>query len=152
MSVEENKALVRRWFEECLNKHDVDLADKMVASDFVRYGGRADEVHGLEAWKQLIRSVFDGMPDVHWTIEEMFAQGDRVAMRWTVSGTHAGTGWPGIPPTGNKITLSFISVVGVANGKIIEERSIGDSLDLWQQFGVIPPLEQMIEQYKSKRA
>ena len=152
MSVEENISLVRRCFEEVLNERDVDSADEIVAHDFVRYGGRGDELHGLETWKQLIRGIFDGMPDVHWTIEEMFAQGDRVAMRWMFSGTHTGSGWPGIPPTGKKVTLPVNSVFGVAGGKIVEERSIGDYLDLWQQLGVVPPLEEILEQYKSKQS
>ena len=152
MSVEENKALVRRVFEEVLTKHDLDGAAAIMVADFAHHVYGFSDLHGLEKWKQLVHSIFDAFPDGRWAVEEMLAQGDRVAVRWTFRCTHTGAEWAGIPPTGREVATSYMSFFDVANGKIAKERTIGDSLDLWQQLGIIPPLEEMIEQYKSKQA
>ena len=151
MSEHENIALVHRYFE-ALNKLDLDMAEEVLASDFAHCVYGFDDSRSLEVWKQLARSIFDAMPDVHWVVEEILAEGDKVAARWTFSGSHTGAEWAGIPPTGNKLSTYYMSFFDVAGGNIVAERSIGDNLDFWQQFGVLPPLDEIIEEHKSGHA
>jgi steroid delta-isomerase-like uncharacterized protein len=152
MSEQENMALVRRLFEEVLNRFDLDVAGEILSPDFAHRVHGFDDSRGLEVWKQLVRSIFEAFPDSHWVVEEILAQGDRVAVHWTYSASHTGGEWAGIPPTGSKLSTPYMSFFDIADGRIVEERSIGDFFDFWQQFGVIPPLDEMIEQYKSKQA
>ena len=148
MSVKENMALVRRYFEQGLNEHDIDITAAMVASDYVRYSGT--QIRGVAAFEQMVRSILEPFPDYHATIEHMFGQGDEVATRWTLRMTHTGAEYEGIPPTGNRLNLQAISIFRVAQGKIAEERIVFDTFGFWQQLGVVPPLEELIEQAKSK--
>ncbi|MFL7791794.1 MAG: ester cyclase [Anaerolineae bacterium] len=150
MSEQENLILVRRYFDEFLNKRDLDLADRIIAPDFTHNLHGFGDTNGREAWKQTIQVIVDAMPDAHWTVEEVVAQGDTVVMRWTFTGTHSGAEWAGWPATGSKISTPMVAFFYFAEGKISSGRTLADSLDMWQQFGVIPPLAEMIEQAKNK--
>jgi steroid delta-isomerase-like uncharacterized protein len=150
MSEKENVVLIRRYFDEVLSGCNLDLADEIMAPSFAHKVHLFDDSHGLEVWKQLAHSIFDALPDAHWVVEEILAQGDRVAARWTFSGTHTGGEWAGIPATGSKLSTPYMSFFDIVDGKIAAERTVGDSLDLWQQFGVVPPLDEMIEKARSK--
>ena len=150
MSVEENKALVRRWFEG-VNKRDPDAVAQVLAPDHVRYGPHPD-IHGVEAWKSLFRSLFEAFPDYQVIVEDMFAQGDKVAVRFTDRVTHTGAEFQGVPPTGKKVIIWGIIIFTVTDNKIAQEWVAYDSLGAWQQLGVIPPLDELIEQAKAKLA
>ena len=150
MSEQENLILVRRYFDEFLNKRDLDLADRIIAPDFTHNLHGFGDTNGREAWKQTIQAIVDAMPDAHWSIKEMVVQGDTVVMRWTFTGTHSGAEWAGWPATGAKISTPMVAFFYFAEGKISSGRTLADSLDMWQQFGVIPPLAEMIEQAKNK--
>jgi steroid delta-isomerase-like uncharacterized protein len=135
VSLEENKALVRRFYEEVLNGHDVDQAEELIAPNYVLYfpGGPMDR----ERQKQT-HSVFRAaFPDLHFTIEDMLAEGDKVATRFTWRGTHQGL-FQGISPTGKQVTVSGIALSRIAEGKVVEDRTDLDLLGLLQQLGVVP--------------
>ncbi len=88
MSAEENKALVRR-FAQVWGKGSLDIVDELAAPDFsVSYPLLRQMVHGPEAFKQVLKMIRSGMPDVDLVIEDEIAEGDRVAVRWTMHGTH----------------------------------------------------------------
>jgi predicted ester cyclase len=89
---EENKALVRRYFEEIWDKGNLDLIDALFTTDFVRHGptGTEGEVRGPEGFKGLVSTYRSALPDLRVPIEDLVAEGDRVVARWTARGTHHG--------------------------------------------------------------
>jgi len=93
MSLEENKAIIRRYYEEA-NKHNIDIVDELVVPDFVDY---TNKIEGLENLKQFGNKFIKGFPDLHWTIEDIVAEGDKVWVRTTITGTHRGE-YRGVPP------------------------------------------------------
>ena len=131
MSLEENKAIVRR-FVEAYNKGNLDLLDDLVAPDYV------DHAHQLspEGLKQVIRMALKAFPDYHETIEDIIAEGDKVWIQVTATGTHTGE-YMGIAPTGKKITMMFADVFRIVNGKIVEYWEVRDQLDFLKQLGLI---------------
>ena len=137
MSIENNKTLVRRWVE-LWNTQNVTAVDQLVSPDFVRHDPNVPEVRGAEAEKQLITMVLAAFPDIHFTIEELIAEGAMVAGRYTLRGTHQGE-WLGIPPTNKAIALTITEFYRIADGKIAEQWVLIDALGMLQQLGVIPP-------------
>jgi len=135
MSSVDNKELVRRGYE-AINQRNWAAFDELHVSDYVSHSG-ATTIQGLEAYKQAISINITACPDLHFTIENMIAEGDFVAVRHTARGTHQGT-FMGIPPTGKQVTVTGMIFDRVVNGKIIEEWSNQDWLGLLQQLGVVP--------------
>ena len=136
MSVEENKAIVRRLWEE-FNKRNLSVWDELCAADLVWHAPGGLEQHDLEAMKKVVTRFLTTFPDFRVTIEDMVAEGDKVASRSTRTGTHKGE-YRGIAATGNKVTWAFISIYRIEGGKIVEEWDEGDHLSMMQQMGVIP--------------
>jgi len=138
MLVEENKAIVRRWFEE-YNKGKIAaiaVTDELCAPDVVYHGG-GEDIHGLENLKQVYDNWFNSVPDRYLTIEDMIAEENKVVVRYTLTGTHKGE-WRGIHPTNKKVTYWGIEILRIAGGKIAERWPRADALGLMQQLGVVP--------------
>jgi predicted ester cyclase len=93
---EKNKALVRCYFEEVLSKGNVDAVDEFMAADYVDYSVPSGLPPGTEGLKQATTTYRTAFPDLKATLEDIFAEGEMVAFRWSVSGTHLGE-WLGIP-------------------------------------------------------
>ena len=136
MSTEENKALLRRVYEEIYNQRNLAVIDELAVPNFV-FHNASMAIQGLEAYKQFVSMFFSAFPDSHFTVEDMIAEGDRVVVRHTFRGTHKGD-FMGIPPTGKQVTVTGISLSRLANGKGVEAWFNGDDLGLMQQLGVIP--------------
>jgi len=136
MPVEENKALIRRYFEEFRNRGDLAVADELLAPNYVLHAGLGEDIHGPEGCKQDIVMVRSAFPDLHITIDEMVAEGDKVASRWTFRGTHRGE-FTGIAPTGKQVTLWGMSIDRIVGGKIVETWIRYDTLGVMQQLGVV---------------
>ncbi len=139
MSTEENKALVRRWVGS-FNQGDTAAGaavDELIAAHYVRHDPNAPEVRGPEAEKQLVTMYLTAFPDLHFTIEDLIAEGDTVVARLQVQGTHKGE-LLGIPPTDKGVTLTAIEIYRLADGKIVEQWVVVDTLGLLQQLGAIP--------------
>jgi steroid delta-isomerase-like uncharacterized protein len=134
MSVKENKAIFRRIVEEGFNKGNLAIVDELVAANHVNH---ADNVRGPEEYKQFITMYRTAFPDLHMTVEDQIAEGDKVVNRWTSRGTHQGD-LMGIPPTGKQVTLTGTYVARIVGGKIIEEWGNFDALGMMQQLGVVP--------------
>jgi steroid delta-isomerase-like uncharacterized protein len=137
MSTEDNKELVRRGYE-AVNQRNWTAFDELHVSDYVAHAG-ARTIQGREAYKQNLLMNITAFPDLHFTIEDMIAEGDCVVVRHTARGTHHGT-FMGIPPTGKQVTMTGILIDRVADGKMIEEWSNSDYLGLLQQLGVVPAM------------
>jgi steroid delta-isomerase-like uncharacterized protein len=138
-SLEQNKALMRNYIEEAWNKGNLDFIDKNFSSDFVSHGTLPGQPTNRDAVKRVISTIRNAIPDLHITIEDMLAEGDKVASRWVTKGTHKGD-LMGAKPTGNKISVSETVVVRVKDGKVVEGWANRDDLGFLQQIGLIPPL------------
>jgi steroid delta-isomerase-like uncharacterized protein len=137
MSTEENKALVRRYFEEAWNKGNVGVIDMLMATDYSRYMSEPAKPLTREGQKQRITTFRQALPDLHLTIDDLIAEGDKVVFRITVRGTHQGA-FMGVSPTGKSVTVTAIDIARFADGKIVEHWGQMDSLGLMQQLGVVP--------------
>jgi steroid delta-isomerase-like uncharacterized protein len=138
MSQETNKAIVSRFFEEVLNKGNMELAEVIIATDFVDHNASPGAKPGLIGFKEFISMVGNAFPDFIIKVEDMVAEENKVTVRVTVSGTHKGMLMGSIPPTGKHATWTGIDIFGIENGKIKERWSQRDLLGLMQQLGVIP--------------
>ncbi len=138
MSTEEaNKASFRRAYEELFNQGNLSLVEELIAPDFLNHEAPPGSNRGPESMRQLIRMLRTAFPDLHFTIEELVAEGDTVAGRVTMSGTHQGT-FQGMPPTGRSFRQAQMHFVRFRDGKGVEHRAVRDDLGLMQQLGVIP--------------
>jgi steroid delta-isomerase-like uncharacterized protein len=139
MSAKEIKALMRRWFEECNKGQEAFMAvfDELHAADIVIHGGTGEEIRGLKDFKQYCMEWLSAFPDLHFTIKDMVAEGDRVAVRSTWTGTHKG-GLKGISPTNKKVTSWEIEIDRIAEGKIAEVWTRYDTLGVMQQLSLAP--------------
>jgi len=141
MSVKEIKALVRRFLEESNKGKAAAMAviDELFATNIAYHGGGGEEIRGIKDYKQSTSEMYNASPDIHFTIDDMVAEGDKVAVRATLTGTHTGE-FMGIPPTNKKMTEWWISIYRVVGGKIVEGWERSDTLGLMQQLGVAPML------------
>jgi predicted ester cyclase len=126
MSVEENKALVRREQDELWNQTgNLEAAEELFAPE------------QAEAAKQEASDFRRGFPDVVSTIEDLVAEGDRVAARWRARATHQGE-YVGVPPTGKEVEFTGISVYRIEGGRIAESWTVEDQVGLMRQIGAVP--------------
>jgi steroid delta-isomerase-like uncharacterized protein len=114
-----NKALVREFFEEAWGKGNVAAVDEFMAADYVEHPRPSTLPPGTEGLKQLIASYRTAFPDLKAALDDIFAEGEMVAFRWSVGGTHLGD-WLGIPPTGNHVTANGITLFRIVLGKVVE--------------------------------
>ncbi|MCC3374534.1 ester cyclase [Cohnella sp. REN36] len=140
MSVTENKAIVRRWVDEVLNKYNLDVLESMVAPDVINHAVPVAEMRfGFENFKRTIGVLFAAFPDHHMEIEDMGGEEDKVWYRGTRSGTHLGPGpLPGIEPSGKYVAVQHIHILRLVNGKIAEHWAIRDDLGFLRQIGLLP--------------
>jgi steroid delta-isomerase-like uncharacterized protein len=139
MSIEEdNKALVRRYID-LFNRNDLPTGEVIapLASNFVYHRPGMPDVTGLTDVRQVVEMLRSAVADMHQTIEDMVAEGDKVACRYSGRGTHQGE-LMGVAATGKGITITGIGIYRIANGKIQEEWDYSDMLGLMQQLGVVP--------------
>lgn len=139
MSAKEIKALERRWVEESNKGKTAAMAiiDELHATDYIFHGGSGEEMRSRKDYKQFMSEFYSAFPDVHFTLDEIVVEGDKVATRWTMTGTHKGK-IGGIPPTNKKITIWGISIERVVGGKFVETWERYDTLGFMQQLGVVP--------------
>jgi predicted ester cyclase len=132
------KALARRETEEILGEGNLDVADEIIAPDYVGHDPASPEpVRGPEGVKEQATGYRAAFPDLMITIEQQVAEGDTVVSRWTASGTHEGELF-GIAPTGKQATITGISIERFVDGKVVEGHTNWDTFGLMQQLGVIP--------------
>src|SRR5438132_478772 len=136
MATDLNRELARRYYEAVLNEGDLDALDEMAAADYSEHDplpGQGMGRQGLKDRASMIREAFGQ----RFTIEDMVAEGDRVVVRWTGSGTHTGE-FMGIPPTGKSFTIAGIDIHRIEDGRLAEHWHVVDQLSLLQQLGLIP--------------
>ena len=138
MSTEDNKALVRRFYEEVFNQRNLALVDQLFTTNHM-FHNPPTTLHGREEFKQLLSVYITAFPDARFTVEDEIAEGDRVASRYTFRGTHQGE-LMGIPPTGKQVTVTGIIINRIAGGQSVEGWLNFDALGLLQQIGAIPAM------------
>jgi steroid delta-isomerase-like uncharacterized protein len=136
-TVEENRRTMQR-FVLFINTADEKLATELVSTEATFHvPGRAEPVRGPPGYLEIIQMMRSGFPDIQWTLEEMIAEGEKVAARFTMRGTHQGPFF-GVPPSGKKIAVQALNIYRFADGKIVEERGQPDLLELLKQIGALP--------------
>ena len=137
MSTEENKALLRRLYDEVFNKKNRAAIDEFISPNQVDHAAPPGLPGGIEGAKQTITMYWTAFPDLHFTVEDLIAEGDKVVARLTASGTQQGA-FMGIPPTGKQATITAIDINRIAGGQFVEHWLNMDTLGLLQQLGVVP--------------
>jgi steroid delta-isomerase-like uncharacterized protein len=135
---QENIAIVRRWFDEVWNRGQVATIHELMAADAVGIGQGGAEVviHGPQEFQVFVEKLRGAFPDIHVTIEDAFATGDKVAARWSATMTHSGDDL-GLPPSGKQVRITGISLVEIAKGKIVAGWDNWDQLTLMREIGAI---------------
>jgi steroid delta-isomerase-like uncharacterized protein len=136
MSHEENRALVRRYYEEVLNGGNIHLLDEIAVPDYDEHDPLPGQVNGLEGLKQrveMLRSAFQP----RFTLEDIIVEEDKVVVRWTNRGTHVGA-FMGIPPTAKSFSIAGIDIHRLRQGKLEEHWHVVDLFGQMQQLGLLP--------------
>lgn len=136
MSTEENKSLVARYVDQILNRGNMKVADELLAPDYKRYVSATAVPMTVDVQRQRLTGIRAAFPDWHLTVEDMIAEGDRVAFRATIRGTHNGV-FQSIAPTGKEVTVSALDIVRIENGRFVEHWGGPDLFNLLQQLGAV---------------
>jgi len=135
MRVEENKVLVRRFYEEVWNRGNVDVTSEVFARDYVRHDLRPSQALPGPAGQAKVAADFRAaFPDLRMEVDLILAEDDLVAARWTTEGTNTGP-WGGSPPTGKPARFSGVNIFRIRQGKVVELWNHRDDLGLMQQLG-----------------
>ena len=145
MSAEENKALLRRYIKEVWDRQNPAAVDDFLAPKYKRHRSPTTEPLTRDGQKDLLTKFRAAFPDIQVTVEEIIAEGGRIAFRSTMRGTHLGE-LLGIAPTGRQVTVGLVDVIHVENGKFVEQWGGPDLLDLLQQLGAEISVKQANEQ------
>ena len=137
MSTEENKVLSRRIFDEAASQGKFAVIDEAIAPTFVYRTSALPESHGPAGFKEFFTEHRRTFPDIHYTLEEVVAEGEKVVVHWTITGTNQGD-LRGNPPTGKPVKAPGITIFRFANGQIVDGGTVWDALALLQQLGVVP--------------
>lgn len=142
-SNEANKALVRRVFDEVFNQGKLATIDEVMAPTVVSHSSAAGEdQRGAEPFRQLATNLRTAYPDLHFTVEDQIAEGDKVVTRFSMHGTQTGEfrvgPGPVIAPTGKPVTMMGIVISRIEGGKIVESWPVVDQLGVMRQLGVFP--------------
>jgi steroid delta-isomerase-like uncharacterized protein len=139
MLVDDNKALIRRWFEEVWNKGRAEAIDEMFAADGIAHGlsgVQGEPLRGPQDFKPFFYKFREAFPDILVIVEDTMAEGDKVAARCTVRGSHQGDSL-GFAATQKPAEFTGIAIVRIEDGKIVEAWNNFDFMSMFKQLGVI---------------
>jgi predicted SnoaL-like aldol condensation-catalyzing enzyme len=135
MSAENNKKIVKEFYEEVFHKRDLSVLDRFMHDDYVQHN--PDTSQGKKGFVDFHINFFAAIPDFRATINEIVADGDLVYVFNTITGTHAGEGFLGYPPTGNKINFDVVDMFRLRDGKLCEHWDVADTRALFSQVGAL---------------
>lgn len=138
----ENKTLARRAMDELWTKGNLAAIDQLYSDNCVFHDlGSPEDIRGRDGLRQFAQTYRTACPDLKCTVEDVLAEGDKVAVRWISRGTHKGD-LMGIAPTGKQVTFRGVQIQRISNGKIVEEWAGFNTLGALQEIGAVPPLGQ----------
>lgn len=136
---EDLKIKFRRIVDEAWNKGNLDVLDELHSADYIEHQPPFPDVKGLDAFKQMVAGTRQTYPDFHITIHELILEGDRLAVRWTWTGTHLGQSQHlAIQPTGKQLTVTGSHILHFEKGKLVEGWNFADVLGVLKQLGIVP--------------
>jgi steroid delta-isomerase-like uncharacterized protein len=137
----DNKTTVHRIIEEGWNQGKLAVFDELCAPDWIHHDPSQPRVRTREDFKRHVDQTRSAFPDINFTIEDLIAEGEQVALRWMRRGTHTGdfvTPAMHLPATGKQVSVTGITIFRLASGKVVETWNQSDRLGMYQQLGVIP--------------
>ena len=137
MSNMDNKNVIRTFIEQVLNEGQLERLDAIVHQDFVELDPLPGQSQGLEGLKEVIRQMRASFPDMHWVVDEMIGEAEKVCTRFTWTGTQHGP-FLGVPATGRHVTVKGVVIDRLVAGKMADSRILMDTLGMMQQLGVLP--------------
>ncbi len=140
MSVEENKAIMRRLYD-LVATGNVEQADEVIAVDMIDHSPIPGVSQGLAGFKDTVRLLHNAFGEMQVSLDVLIGEGDLVAARFTMRGVHRNE-FMGIPPTGKEVTVTGMDIMRFKDGKGVEHWANQDDLGMMQQFGVLPALGQ----------
>lgn len=139
MTAEENKAIVRRWFEEVIDQGRVEVVDEIVTPDSVNHAAAPGRPQGIEGAKQVVGFTKRTQPDQQWTSQRIIAEGDYVVVHGVREGTWQADSFRGVAtPTGKRVAVELVHIFRLEDGKIAEHWAVRDDLGMMQQLGALP--------------
>ncbi|HET9405875.1 MAG TPA: ester cyclase [Candidatus Sulfotelmatobacter sp.] len=152
--MESPKDLVRRFVEELWNARKLEVADEIFAANCVTHQLRSGApvtpvARGPEVMREHLSGWLQSFPDLRFSIEQTVVEGDRVASHLVMEGTHEGA-WMGIPPTGKKVQIRMFTIHHVANGKIVEDWVLVETLGMFQQLGILPDTPDLLRNFAER--
>jgi steroid delta-isomerase-like uncharacterized protein len=139
MSTEANKRVVRRFYDEVLNGKKLEVLEEIAVADYDEHDMLPGQGTGLAGLRERV-TILDEALDPRFTVEDVIAEGDRVVVRWTNSGTHVGEFF-GAPATGKGFTIAGVDIYRLEDGKMAEHWHVVDQLSMLQQLGMLPSNE-----------
>ncbi len=136
MAVDDNKLLVRRYYEEVVNTGHVNGLADFISPEYVEVHNNTRHSIGLEGAKEHVIGVRETYPDLHLTVEQQIAEGEWVVTRVTARGTHQGV-WLGMRPTGKKVEMTAVNIDRVVDGRIVEHGGAANLLEPLLGIGAI---------------
>ncbi len=137
MSTAANTQLIRRFTSDFINTANPTVAAELIAPAAVFHAPGMSPLQGPDGYMMLVGMLRAGFPDVQWTLEDTVAEGDKVAARFTMRGTHTGA-FMGVPATGNAFAVTTMGIYRIAGGQIVEEHGLPDMMGIMMQIGAIP--------------
>jgi len=136
----DNKSIVRLLYDEVWNKRRLELVDEIISPSHALHDPNLiGSAVGPEAYKRLVSRWVAGISDLRFTLEDMVGENEKLAVAWTISGTHKGE-FMGVPPTNKKVTVDGITIHHFVNAKIMDSYASWDAWGMMQQLGVVPAL------------
>ncbi|MEV7416154.1 ester cyclase [Streptomyces sp. NPDC089919] len=132
-----NRRVLEHYYEECLNKGNLDAVYEKAIPDHISHGTRADGFDGVEHLREWVRIQRESFPDLHVVVEDWIEQGDKIVQRFTARGSHSGAEYYGIPASGRSFEISGIVIDHFVDGKIVESWFSMDGMELAQQLGAL---------------
>ena len=137
MNLEEMKAFVKRHDADVINRQDLSVLEKDISPDYVDHSALPGVPSGLDGARIMLSMIHGAFPDLQATIEDAIAEGDKVVVRKSWTGTHEGE-FMGIPPTGKHVSFEGIVIWRIEGSQLAERWAAIDRLGLMEQLGVIP--------------
>jgi steroid delta-isomerase-like uncharacterized protein len=136
----DNKAVIRRLYEEVWNKRRLELVDEIISPSHALHDPNlSGSAVGPEAYKRQVTRFITAFPDLRFTVEDIVGEKEKQAVAWTISGTHQGE-FMGVPATNKKVSVDGITIIHIVDAKIMDSYVSWDAWGMMQQLGVVPAL------------